>query len=92
MTKFILVFLMLIITSCVSVKPINAPPSPAIVEQPVSLTVFPINPTLKNYSRKPVIEAIDNNYMVSDEFVENALKYKAYHDKVIRWKDENEIK
>ncbi len=91
MTRFILLILMGLITSCVAIKPVAAPESPAIVEQTAPLTVFPITPTIKPYSRKPVIDSVDNNFVVSDEFVENSLKYKQYHDKVLDWKNQNEI-
>jgi hypothetical protein len=56
------------------------------------LTNFPLKPALKDYSRKPIIEKKDNNFVVSDEYVENSILLKKYADKIDSWKSDNTVK
>lgn len=52
---------------------------------------MPPEPAWVVYTKKPVIEKIEKNYLVSDEFVESALQHKQYTDKVLKWKLENQV-
>lgn len=94
MRNFILLFTSFcILNSCVSIKPISEPISnePKIIEK--QLTPFPLLPALKEYTRKPVIESKDNNnFLVSDELVNNSILMKKSLEKIKNWKDENKIK
>lgn len=78
--------LCVLLSSCVSI------PEPQVIEKERSLSPFPILPTTKEYSRKPIIESTANNFVVSDEFVENSLKYKKFVDKISEWKNLNKIR
>ena len=83
-----LLFLCLIMCSCVNV----VPPVKLIDTAPKPISVFPVKPNIAAYSRKPILEAQGTNYLVSDEFLDNSLKYKSYSDKIDDWKKLNTIK
>ena len=56
----------------------------------------PIFPFVQSYSRPPIINVVTNStghldYIVSDEFIINALLYKDYSDRVMKWKTVNSI-
>lgn len=73
----------------------NAVNNPVIVSQVeyVQQTPFPPKPTQKEYTRKPIIESInEKDFVVSDEFVENSVLLKKYSDKITLWKQENKVK
>jgi len=98
MTKFIIVSLVLsMMTSCVSYTPsVPAAPSPApiVSTQPAVINDFPIYPNLIKYSetRPPIVGKIDNDYRVTDEFVNNSVLLKKYADRINAWKTEHKIK
>ena len=83
--KTLFLVLLLILPSCVSVE------RPKIVEKEPVLSVFPIKPELTKYSKKPIISAIDNNFLVTLEFISNSAKLKIYIDKIDKWKELNKI-
>lgn len=85
MRNFIVVIFLLLIPSCVSVKPL-----PTIVEK--TFSPFPPKPALVEYSQKPIIATINENYEVSKDFVGNSIKLKKYADNVDSWKKLNNIK
>lgn len=89
--KYKLLCLCLTLASCVSV-PAPTPQPAMLVTPPKVLSVFPIKPSIPEYSRKPIISAQGNDFVVSDEFVTNALKYKPYVEKIDDWKKLNDIK
>lgn len=76
--------LLLTLSSCVTYK----------TEDPISvqLSIFPSTPAVVEYTRKPIINKTDNNFIVSDEFVENSILLKKYADKIQEWKSDNKIK
>lgn len=85
--KKIVLALLLIIPSCVNFKPL-----PPVKQQKIELSVFPIKPNILKYTRKPIVDAQDNNFIVSDEFVKNSLLYKKWIDNIQRWIELNNIK
>jgi hypothetical protein len=74
----------LLLSSCVST-------TPQIIEKERSLSPFPPI-VVSEYTRKPIIESKENNFVVTDEFVTNSLKLKSYKDRVDSWKKLNNIK
>ena len=76
--------LALVLSSCVTYRS----------EDPISsqLSLFPPTPAIVEYTRKPIIDKKDNNFTVSDEFVENSILLKKYTDKIKEWKSDNKIK
>ncbi len=89
--RYFIVLICICLTSCVSVpSPVESKPTPE--REVISLLTFPAAPTVKDYTRKPILEKTENNFLVSDEFLENSvLLYKYYH-RVEEWKDANKIK
>lgn len=84
-----LLYLCILLSACVNVPT----PTPAFLTTPPKvISVFPIKPTIPEYTRKPIISAQGNDFIVSDEFLNNALKYKPYVDKIDDWKKLNDIK
>lgn len=79
-------FLCLLLSSCVSV-----PPTQQVIEKEKQLSPFPPI-SIQEYTRKPIINSVDNNFVVSDEFVTNSLKYKKWVDHILEWKKLNNIK
>lgn len=55
-------------------------------------TSFPSFPELKEYSKKPIIGTQQGNFIVTDEFLGNSLKYKNYAERIELWKGANGIK
>jgi hypothetical protein len=85
--KKIVLALLLVLPSCVNLKPLP------VVESPkTELSVFPLKPNIVEYTRKPVIDAQDNNFVVSDEFVKNSLLYKKWTENIEKWTKLNNIK
>ena len=84
-----IIFSLSLVSCVIKPQPINTP-IPNIVE--VELTPFPLYPALKAYTRQPIIDSQDNNFIVSDEFVENSVLLKKYYDRVVSWKEKNKIK
>lgn len=78
------VLLLLFIPSCISYQTDSG--------LHTSLTDFPLKPSLKDYSRKPIVEKKDNNFVVTDEYLENSILLKKYSDKIDSWKTDNSIK
>ena len=78
-----LIFISLLLSSCVTYQ---------VDDVAKTQTVFPPIPVLVEYSRQPIIEKKDNNFMVSDEFLENSILLKKYSDKITEWKAENNVK
>ena len=76
--KIFIINCLVLACSCQQIKPRPFPPMPP-------------EPDWVVYSRKPVVEKIEKNYLVSDEFVESSLQHKQYTDKVLKWKLENAI-
>jgi hypothetical protein len=85
MRNYLLLLLML--PSCINTLPLASP----IVQEKV-LSPFPPKPSLVEYSKKPIISSINENYEVSGEFVGNGIKLKKYADNVDSWKTLNNIK
>lgn len=83
---FMLLLSVLMLSSCVTY---TTPTDNNPIKQ---LTTFPINPMVKSYTRPPIQAKVDNNFTVSDEFVENSILLKKYSDAVIKWKTDNTIK
>lgn len=77
-------------TSCVIAPPASSEVSPAVEQTP--LISFPVRPELKEYTRKPVIEKKENDFLVSDEFVNNSVLLKKYDDRIQEWKKQNKVK
>jgi len=84
----ILTCLSLGLTSCVTIKP--AASTPITIEPKLSL--FPPKPKIVEYTRKPVISKIDENYLISSELLGNSLLMKKYIEMIDRWKVTNSIK
>lgn len=53
---------------------------------------FPVKPILEEYSRQPIINQIDKDFLISDEYLENSILLKKYSDKIDDWKTENGVK
>lgn len=78
--------------SCITSTPIKSQPTTIITQiTQVELTPFPPKPNL-SYTKKPVISASDDTFIVSDEMVEKSLLSKEYIEKVDAWKKKNSIK
>jgi hypothetical protein len=87
MRKFILsVLISISMISCVGTTPVN------IIEKEKPITDFPPSPTLTVFTRKPIVEKIENDFRVSDEFVNNGILLKKYNDKINEWKKEHNVK
>jgi hypothetical protein len=91
MKNILILFLSLfMLTSCVT--PIKTQPTTIITQiTQVELTPFPPKPNL-TFTKKPVISASEDTFIVSDEMVEKSLLSKDYIDKVDVWKKKNNIK
>ncbi len=86
--KGILLFLACIsltMSSCVTV-----PPSPVVVEK--KLSVFPPKPKIVEYTRQPIISKTGNDYLISDELLQNSILFKKYSDMIDEWKALNSVK
>lgn len=91
MRNVLIIWAIFCLSSCV-IKP-DIAPTPVVENVTVDFSPFPIRPELKEYSRKPIIDSTeDNNFIVSDEFVENSILLKKYNDKIDIWKSKNKIK
>lgn len=84
--RFIQTILMAIVvgfsmSSCVSFEPTE-----------LKLSDFPVKPKIEAYTRKPLINKIENNFIVTDEFVEASVLLKKYSDRIDDWKKTNNVK
>lgn len=52
---------------------------------------FPVEPEWAEFSRIPIISKHGNDYVVSDEFLELATQQKFFVERVIKWRDTNNI-
>jgi hypothetical protein len=82
---FFVLLSMICLSSCVSYKEPITVPSISVIQD------FPIKPSQKEYSRKPIIEKKGNDFLVSDEFVENSVLLKKYADRIDEWKKNNTV-
>ena len=52
---------------------------------------MPIAPSWEPYTRAPIVQKVDDNFLVSDEFVKRSAQGLRYVEKVKRWKTINQI-
>ena len=57
----------------------------------VDVRAMPPEPEWIVFTRQPIVEKNDNNFVVSDEFVEKALQQKKHLDRIKAWKLENQV-
>lgn len=60
--------------------------------QPRSINDFPLEPSLKPYERAPIIKSVDDDFLVSSDFVFNSVSLKEYSDKIAKWKEKNQVR
>lgn len=53
---------------------------------------FPDKPDLMIYSKPPIIQRQQDNFVVTDEFLENSILLKKYADRIDEWKATNLLK
>lgn len=56
-----------------------------------NVQAMPVPPNYETYTRAPIIQKIDDNFLVSDEFVKKSAQEHRYLEKVKRWKIINQI-
>ena len=85
--------LLILVTGCMVSCTTPVIQQPAIVNTvEKELTPFPIKPDIVKYTSQPIIDSVGNNFSVTNEFIENSIKYKKYADKIDEWKLKNKIK
>lgn len=57
----------------------------------VNFTAMPPAPSWVEFTRKPILEKKESDFLVSDEFVTKALQQKKYIDRVQAWKETNQV-
>lgn len=55
------------------------------------LQPMPVPPEWQTYTRKPVIEKVDDNFVVSDEFVKKSIQQNRYIINIKRWQIINRV-
>lgn len=85
-TVLLIILASFYLSSCVTYKePVTVPIVPTTIQD------FPAKPSLREYSRKPIIEKKGNDFLVSDEFLENSILLKKYSDRIDTWKTQNTV-
>lgn len=57
-----------------------------------NITDFPIKPELMFYTQSPVIQKIDNNFIVTPELIYNTTMLKDYYKRIDLWKENHNVK
>lgn len=84
-SAILVLFSIILLSSCITPAPVTV-----VTPQPIAHD-FPFKPSVKEYTRKPIIEKKGNDFLVSDEFVENSVLLKKYSDKIDEWKKNNQV-
>jgi hypothetical protein len=56
------------------------------------ITDFPIRPELMVYPAQPVIQKIDQNFLVTPELIYNTTMLKDYYKRIDLWKENHNIR
>ena len=56
-----------------------------------NVQAMPIAPSWEPYTKAPIIQKVDDNFLVTDEFVKRSAQGLRYVEKVKRWKLINQI-
>lgn len=86
----VLLLSLIFMNGCIAVKPVSEI-RPSDLPEQKQLTVFPADPNILPYTRKPIISSQGNDFVVSDEFVNSSLKLKSFYDRTVIWKAKNDI-
>lgn len=78
--SLIMCLLLILPTACVTKVSV---PTPNILPK---IENFPQSPNIQKYTRKPIIDSVDNNFIVSDEFLKNSIILQKYNERVSAWK------
>jgi hypothetical protein len=60
--------------------------------KPLPITDFPANPQLKQYTVRPVVKKIGNNYEVTGELILNSTLLTDYYKRIETWKVNKNIR
>ena len=53
---------------------------------------FPIKPELKVYQKPPVLEKINDNFLVTPELIYNTTMLKDYYKRIDLWKEKYNVR
>lgn len=56
------------------------------------ITDFPIRPELKIYQKPPVLEKMNENFLVTPELIYNSTMLKDYYKRIDLWKEKHNIR
>lgn len=57
----------------------------------VDVQAMPPEPQWAEFTRPPIIDKKDNNFTVSDEFVQRSLQMKKHLERIKTWKEQNQV-
>jgi hypothetical protein len=81
-SKIFTLFFIGLLTSCQQLKP----------DSKQYIDPFPVVPTFQQFSKQPILSKEGDVYTVTDEFMIRATQEHGFVEKVIDWRNLNEIK